>query len=87
MLAVDVTFCGGKQVVIRNILDVILESIEIMEKQIFENMSREQADIIIQPDVGHVPSTEFDRAGECIRLGREAAEKKISEIKSRLGLN
>lgn len=84
VLAVDVTFCDGKQVIINNILDVIVESIEIMEKQIFENMSREQADILIQPQVGHVRSREFHRAAECIKLGRNAVEDKIQEIRRML---
>ncbi|MDD4548144.1 MAG: patatin-like phospholipase family protein [Syntrophomonadaceae bacterium] len=78
-IAVDVTFCEGKQVNINNTLDVILTSLDIMQKQQFDLVC-DQADILIQPEVGGFSSREFDNAGKIIQLGREAAEKKIPEI-------
>lgn len=83
IIAVDVTFGEGKQVVIRNALDVIWASLDIMQKQQFD-IIKPQADIIIQPEVGNFSSRDFDKSSQLIRLGREAAEIKIKEIKSKI---
>lgn len=82
VIAVDVTFAEGKVVKINNTLDVILQSIEILERQIFEKITRSQADILIQPAVTHIGSKDFDRAEECIALGRGCAEAMLPQIKA-----
>jgi len=84
VVAVDVTFAENRQVKVRNTLDVIMQSIEIMERKIFENLVRDRADILIQPQVGDIPSSGFDRAEECIAKGREAALHALPLIKSRI---
>ncbi|MGI5921190.1 MAG: patatin-like phospholipase family protein [Syntrophomonadaceae bacterium] len=84
IIAVDVTFGEGKQVVIKNALDVIWASLDIMQKQQFDLVSP-QADIIIQPEVGGFSSRDFDKSAELIQLGRKAAEEKLSEIRAKIG--
>lgn len=79
IIAVDVTFGEGRKVVIRNALDVIMASIDIMQKQQFDVIST-TADILIQPRVGGYSSWDFEEARIIMDLGREAAEAKLEEI-------
>ncbi|MEN6462752.1 MAG: patatin-like phospholipase family protein, partial [Syntrophomonas sp.] len=68
IIAVDVTFGEGKQVVINNALDVIWTSLDIMQKQQFDLVSP-QADIMVQPEVGNFYSRDFDKSKELVMLG------------------
>lgn len=79
IIAVDVTFGEGKQVSINNTLDVILTSLDIMQKQQFDLISS-RADVLIQPKVGNFPSRGFDNSQKIVELGREAAKNKLPEI-------
>lgn len=79
IVAVDVTFCEGKRVVIRNTWDVIMTALDIMQKQQFE-AAAPQADILIQPAVGGFSPRDFDRSREIVDLGRQAALDKIATI-------
>ena len=62
IIAVDVTFCGGKKIVIRNTLDVIMTSLDILQKQQFDSVSP-LADILIQPAVGGYSPQDFSILG------------------------
>lgn len=84
VIAVDVIFAEGKEVKISNTLDVIMHSLEIMERRIFDNLVKDQADILIQPQLGDVLSSEFDKADLCVARGREATEALVSLIKERI---
>ena len=81
IIAVDVTFCEGKKVVIRNTWDVIMTSLDIMQKQQFDAISP-QADILIQPAVGGYSPRDFECSRELVDLGRAAALEKIPDIKN-----
>ncbi|NLL18939.1 MAG: patatin family protein [Clostridia bacterium] len=82
VIAVDVKFGGerGKEIKITNIFDVILNSIELMEKEVATPYLSE-ADILIQPDLSHIASSEFTRFKECIEIGEEAAKQAIPGIR------
>ena len=82
VIGVDVTFAEDRQTHIRNTLDVILQAIEILERQIFTQITRHQATVLLQPRLGNIKSNEFNRAEECIGRGRECAEAKLDEIRS-----
>lgn len=84
VIGVDVTY-GGREVEINHTLGIILQSIELMEKQIQDSYVSE-VDVLIQPKVGHIGSTRFDQAEEFIALGREAARAAIPRIQQGLGL-
>ena len=86
VIAVDVSFAEARQPAIRNAIHVILASIELLERQIFTGLIKHQADVLVQPRLGHVSSSGFDRAEECIERGREAVMEKLEEIKSAVGL-
>ncbi len=83
IIAVDVSFGPDKEVKIQNTLDVIMTSLDIMQKQQFE-LIMPQADILIQPAVGHLAPKDFDRSREAVQKGREAAIEKIDEIKQKI---
>ncbi|MDD4802059.1 MAG: patatin-like phospholipase family protein [Syntrophomonas sp.] len=79
VIAVDVTFGPGKKPLIRNTIDVIMTSLDIMSKLHFDSIYN-QADILIQPAVGHINPQDFDKSREAVDLGRKAAQDKIGEI-------
>ncbi len=85
IIAVDVTFAEERQPELNNAIQVILASIEVLERQIFTGLVKEQADILIQPRVTNIGSSSFDRADECIQYGREAALEKLPEIRAAVG--
>lgn len=83
IIAVDVTFGEGKEVVIKNTLDVIMTSLDIMQKQQFDIISS-KADVLIQPKVAAFSPRDFDCSRALIDLGRQAAEAKLEEISAKI---
>ena len=80
IIAVDVTFGPDKKVIIKNTIDVIMTSLDIMQKLHF-NLCESQADILIQPAVGNFTARDFESTKEIIALGRAATLDKVKEIK------
>lgn len=78
VLAIDVK--RGLNNKINSAMDVLLQSIEILQEEVFRCNCLD-ADLLIQPDVAHIGSLQFDTAAEAIRVGREAAVAQCSEIK------
>lgn len=83
VIAVDVTYGTCQKSVIKNTMDVILTSLDIMAKHQFEAVMP-YADILIQPAVGHISPRELNRSREIVDLGRKATEEKITEIKIKI---
>jgi NTE family protein len=83
VIAVDVMFGGGKEINIRNTLDVIITSLDIMQKGQFEHV-KGMSDVLIQPQVGGFSPRAFDKAAQIIALGRQAAEQSLEQIYSKL---
>ena len=65
--------------------DIFVRANSITES-ILKRMQCRMADVLIRPTVGHVHWADFGRAHECMKLGREAAEAKIDEIKTLISL-
>lgn len=82
VIGVDVSY-GGREVEISNTLNVVLQAIELLEKQLHD-LQVARADVLIQPKTGSIGNIRFDRAGECIRLGREAAREALPQIRKAL---
>ncbi|AHF07618.1 patatin-like phospholipase family protein [Desulfitobacterium metallireducens] len=78
ILAVDVK--KGLSTKINNAMDVLLQSVEILEEEVFR-LGSSGADLLIQPEVGHIGSLQFEIANEAIDLGYQAAAAKSSEIR------
>lgn len=83
IIAVDVTFGPDRKVVIKNTMDVIMTSLDIMQKYHFDTFGP-QADVLIQPAVGDYASRDFEKSREIIDLGRAATLEKIPEIKDKI---
>ncbi len=65
-----------------NIFEVLMASMNIMEKQIVElNLRLDPPDLLIQPKVGHVGFMDFHKADETILEGYRAAKLCLEEIK------
>jgi NTE family protein len=80
VIAVDLAH-AGTVCSITNIFDVIIQSIDIMERELMKN--REMVcDVIIRPDIAHISPSSFDQTEECIALGEAAALEMLPRIRS-----
>ncbi|EGO65142.1 patatin-like phospholipase family protein [Acetonema longum] len=82
VIAVDLAHAGsiGK---VNNVFDVIIQSIDIMERQLFKYREH-LGDIVIRPDIAHISPSEFDATDECVALGEAAAETVLPDIQKLL---
>ncbi len=69
---------GGE---VNNIFDVILNSVDIMQQEIAEHKNT-GADLLIVPDVSHIPSRGLDQVQECIDLGYQETKNKLPKIEN-----
>jgi len=63
-----------------NIFSVIMQTFHISSYRMVRP-SLDGADIVIEPQVGHIAFTDFHRTKECIQQGELAAQEVIPEIK------
>jgi NTE family protein len=82
VIAVDLAHAGTVYN-ISNMFDVIIQSIDIMERELCKQRQA-HCDILIQPDVGKVSPSSFDKMDECVLAGELAAEAVIPDIKKLL---
>lgn len=66
-----------------NIFDVILQSIDIVERQLVKQRQTD-CDVLIQPEVAQFSPSSFDKIDECIEAGEKATEAVIPQIKALL---
>lgn len=78
VIAVDVSLYTG-QVKINSIFDVIAQTIDVMETEIYRNRVV-AADLFIHPDVGKYSITSFDQMDKIITAGESAAEEMVGKI-------
>jgi NTE family protein len=79
VIAVDLAH-AGTVCNISNMFDVIIQSIDIMEKELCKHR-QPHCDILIQPDVGNLSPSSFDTMDQCALAGELAAESAVSQIK------
>lgn len=65
---------------ITNIFDVIIQSIDIMERELFK-YRQHNWDILIRPDIAHIQPSSFENMEESVLLGEQAAEAMLLDIK------
>lgn len=64
-----------------SVFSVMMSSINIVQDRLNRSrMAGDPADVSIEPRLGHIGLLEFDRAGEAIREGREAAERALPSL-------
>lgn len=78
VVAVDLTDVGTV-CEITNMFDIILMSLDIMQRQLLKHRLL-HSDILIQPQVGHILPSDFGRVAELIALGEAAAQKALPEL-------
>lgn len=84
LIAVDVNHEGAKFLgPPGSILGILMQSMLVVQRTVSAHQLQE-ADVVIQPEVGHIRWDEMRRAGELIRAGEEATLGKIDEIRWRL---
>lgn len=83
IIACDVGFCVTKNKEITNILRMLLQSFQITGEELNTYQSK-PAHVIIEPDLGELDQTAFDKSAEIIQKGQEAAEKALPLLRSKL---
>lgn len=83
VIAVDLQFHNKEKIEINNIYDVIMQSIELLERQIRCYYTC-YADIIIKPRVCDYNWTDFEAAEHFIEMGKIACEEALDEIKEKI---
>ncbi|WP_371371313.1 patatin-like phospholipase family protein [Sporomusa aerivorans] len=82
VIAVDLAHAGTVGS-ISNMFDVIIQSIDIMERELCKHRQH-HCDVLIQPDVNKFSPSSFDTMDECVLAGEVAAEAVIPELKELL---
>lgn len=78
VIAVDV-IPKVNQARIKNIFDVIAQTLVIMEKEITQHCLP-MADFLIHPDVADISPTAFNRMDQCIKRGEREARKMLPQL-------
>jgi NTE family protein len=68
---------------ITNIVDVVLQSVNIMFNENTKNRKKE-ADVLIAPAVGDVGMLDFTQKKRCMQAGIEATQKAMPEIRKKI---
>jgi NTE family protein len=79
VIAVDVTFTEDRSIEIKNVLDVIMCSLDLMQKRHFE-ASALNTDFLLQPKVGNFASGDFQKSAQIVEMGRQAASEQVNDI-------
>lgn len=66
-----------------NMFDVILQSIDVMEREISKHR-QQHCNLVIRPELSHIPPSDFEAASECIAAGEKAAQAAVEQIKELL---
>lgn len=83
VIGVDVGFRTGKEFRPRNIFDIIIQTIGIMEIQAVKRKI-DKCDVVITPDVSNISPFSISDIQKCIKAGIEASEECIEKIKKML---
>ncbi|SHI64245.1 patatin-like phospholipase family protein [Propionispora hippei] len=65
---------------ITNMFDVIIQSIDIMERELSKHR-QPHCDVLIRPEISHISPSSFEAIEECVALGEAAAELVVGEIR------
>ena len=72
-----------KSVQVDSVIDIILQSIEIMGKELLK-YKRLGAEILIEPQVGDVGMLDFSQKKKCIEEGMKAAQAALPQIRQKI---
>ncbi len=83
VIAVDVGYQGWGHEKATNLMDVLMYAFEMCDWQVVEETYK-NSDCVINPDLRTIPLTNLEKSEECLRLGREAAQKVVNKIKAEI---
>ena len=72
-----------KNVQIDSVIDIILQSIDIMGKELLK-YKRKGAEVLIEPQVGDVGTMDFSQKKKCIEEGMKAARVALPQIQQKI---
>ena len=72
-----------KNVQIDSVIDIILQSIDIMGKELLK-YKRQGAEVLIEPQLGDVGTMDFSQKKKCIEEGMKAAQKALPQIQQKI---
>jgi NTE family protein len=79
VIAVDLVPTGNVAA-FENIFDVIIQTIDIVERQLFKQREH-YCDLLIKPDVAHISPSSFTKVDETVRLGAQAMEASLPQLR------
>jgi NTE family protein len=65
---------------IANVFDVLVQTIDVMERQLLKQRLAE-CDVLIRPQVAHISPSSFDTIDECVALGEQAARSMMPKLR------
>lgn len=68
---------------ITNMFDVIIQAIDIMERELLKNRLP-YCDVLVKPEVAHISPSDFDAVDECVALGEAAMTAAMPEVRQML---
>ncbi|MBN1543453.1 patatin-like phospholipase family protein [candidate division KSB1 bacterium] len=80
VVAVDVSQPIASDLDMENIIEVVLRAYKITARRYHDDLVAE-ADVLLQPPVGHVHWSDFKQANTLIRLGECSAQDRLNEIR------
>ncbi|MGI6161994.1 MAG: patatin-like phospholipase family protein [Christensenellales bacterium] len=83
VIASDVAYKGSKHPEAKTLIDIIMQSIDIMQWELAK-VKTLGADVLLLPEVSHINSLSNERADECIEIGYECAIEALPIIKEKL---
>ena len=84
VVAVDLELANHRPTRIDNVLELVVQTIDVMGQAIADLKLQKHADVVIRPGVYDASLTDFHRIPEFIKMGEQAAEAAMGEIKSLL---
>lgn len=84
VIGVDLGYAGERRDYIDNVSEIIMQSFEIMSREITLCKAEKTADVIIYPNIYDVGLTEVSRIPEMIKRGEDAARRYLPLIRERL---
>lgn len=84
VIGVDLGYAGERRDYIDNVSEIIMQSFEIMSREITLCKAEKTADLTIYPNICDVGLTEVSRIPEMIKRGEDAARQYLPLIKERL---
>jgi NTE family protein len=79
VIAVDLV-PSGAVAAFENIFDVIIQTIDIVERQLFKQREH-YCDLLIKPDTGHISPSSFTDIDEAVDLGAQAMEAGLPKLR------